>query len=163
VTEKQIADMDLERDLAAAKEKSYELRAAKATLDDAQETYKDDADTYNYNDKKEGFRRAQHTWQAAQYTYTSAVQSYELKFRTLYDQVHDYRQIWQAARVALASEQASYQASELKYLQGTISKNALLAAEDDLRAAEAKVTTAANDLFSAYNTYCWAVEHGILN
>ncbi len=163
VTEKQIADMDLERDLAAAKEKSYELRAAKATLDDAQETYKDDADTYNYNDKKEGFRRAQHTWQAAQYTYTSAVQSYELKFRTLYDQVHDYRQIWQAARVALASEQASYQASELKYQQGTISKNALLAAEDDLRAAEAKVTTAANDLFSAYNTYCWAVEHGILN
>ena len=126
VTEKQIADMDLERDLAAAKEKSYEL-------------------------------------QAAQYTYTSAVQSYELKFRTLYDQVHDYRQIWQAARVALASEQASYQASELKYQQGTISKNALLAAEDDLRAAEAKVTTAANDLFSAYNTYCWAVEHGILN
>ena len=25
------------------------------------------------------------------------------------------------------------------------------------------VKTAANDLFSMYNTYCWAVQHGILN
>ena len=28
---------------------------------------------------------------------------------------------------------------------------------------EEKVQTASNDLFSAYNTYCWAVEHGVLN
>ena len=32
-----------------------------------------------------------------------------------------------------------------------------------LQEAEEKVQTAANDLFSSYNTYCWAVEHGVLN
>ena len=38
-----------------------------------------------------------------------------------------------------------------------------LTAKDDLQASEEKVMTASNDLFSAYNTYCWAVQHGILN
>ena len=38
-----------------------------------------------------------------------------------------------------------------------------LDAEDELRTAEEKVKTSANDLFSSYNTYCWAVQHGILN
>jgi outer membrane protein TolC len=51
----------------------------------------------------------------------------------------------------------------MKYEQGTISKNTLLSAEDDLHAAEDTVQNAAIDLFSAYNTYCWAVQHGILN
>ena len=43
------------------------------------------------------------------------------------------------------------------------SHNALLAAEDDLREAEETVRSAAGDLFSTYNTYCWAAQHGILN
>ena len=88
---------------------------------------------------------------------------YELKFRTLYAQVNDYKQIWDAAKTALACQQDSYASMELKYQQGTISKNALLDAEDDLREAEEKVRTSANDLFSSYNTYCWAVQHGVLN
>ena len=75
----------------------------------------------------------------------------------------DYRQIWEAAKVSLECEQSSYAASELKYQQGAISRNALLTAEDDLREAEEKVRAAAGDLFSTYNTYCWAVQHGILN
>ena len=29
--------------------------------------------------------------------------------------------------------------------------------------AEEKVQSAAGDLFSSYNTYRWAVEHGVLN
>ncbi len=75
----------------------------------------------------------------------------------------DYKQILDAARVSLASQQDSYAASQMKYEQGTISKNTLLSAEDDLHAAEDTVQNAAIDLFSAYNTYCWAVQHGILN
>ena len=43
------------------------------------------------------------------------------------------------------------------------SANALLEAEEDLIAAQETVTGAENDLFSAYNTYRWAVDHGILN
>lgn len=163
VTDKQLESMDLEKDLDAAKEKSYELYDAAQTLEDARDDYKEAGKDYGYNEEKYAFKAAKHTWQAAQYTYNDTVQNYELKFRTLYSQVKDYKQILDAASVALACEQSSYAAAELKYQQGSISKNALLDAEDELRAAEDKVRTSANDLFSAYNSYCWAVQHGILN
>ena len=68
VTEKQLAAMDVEKDLLAAKAKSYDLYAAAKTLEDAQETYKDDAEKYSYNEKDAGFRSAKRTWQAAQHT-----------------------------------------------------------------------------------------------
>ena len=163
VTEKQLAAMDLEKDLLAAKAKSYDLYAAAKTLEDAQETYKDDASKYSYDEKKAEFRNVKRTWQAAQYTYNDTVQNYELKFRTLYAQVQDYKQIYDAAKVSLECEKTSCAASELKFKQGTISQNALLDARDSLKEAEEKVQSAANDLFSSYNTYCWAVEHGVLN
>lgn len=163
VTEEQLQKMDLERDLAAAKDKSYELYDAEKTLEDARDQYKEDADNWGYNEKHMEYRNAKRTWQAAQYTYNNTVQNYELKFRTLYAQVGDYRQIWEAAKVSLECERSSYEASELKFQQGTISRNALLTAEDELREAEEKVRAAAGDLFSTYNTYCWAVQHGILN
>ena len=163
VTAEQLSQMDLEKDLAAAREKSYELYDAAKTLEDARDQYKEDADYWGYNENRMEFRNAKRTWQAAQYTYNNIVQSYELKFRTLFAQVGDYRQIWEAAKVSLACEQSSYAASELKFQQGTISRNALLTAGDGLREAEEKVRSAAGDLFSTYNTYCWAVQHGILN
>lgn len=163
VTEKELAAMDLEQDLLTAKAQSYELYAAAKTLEEEQETYKEAGKDYGYNEKKLEFRRAKHNWQAAQYTYNSTIQEYELKFRTLYAQVQDYKQILNAAKVSLESEKLSFAASELKYQQGTISQNAYLTAQDELKAAEEAVQTAANDLFSSYNTYCWAVQHGILN
>ena len=163
VTEKQLAAMDLEQDLLTYKAKSYDLYAAAKTLEDAQEAYKDDADEYGYNEDKVEVRNYKRTWQAAQYTYNSTVQDYELKFRTLYAQVQDYMQILDAAKVSLECEKTSCAASELKFKQGTISQNALLDARDSLKEAEEKVQSAASDLFSSYNTYCWAVEHGVLN
>ena len=47
--------------------------------------------------------------------------------------------------------------------QGTISKNTLLTAQDDLAQAQDAVATAHHNLFTAYHTYLWAVEYGILN
>lgn len=163
VREKELAAMDLEKDLLAYKTKSYDLYAAAKKLEDEQEAYKDAGKKYGYNMEKMQFRQAKHNWQAAQYTYNDTVQTYELKFRTLYAQVQDYKQIYDAAKVSLECEKASCAASELKFTQGTISQNALLDARDALREAEEKVASAANDLFSSYNTYCWAVEHGVLN
>ena len=163
VSQEELDAMDLEADQAAAKEASYELYAAKKTLDDAQETYEDAGDQYNYNDRHYEFVQAQHAWQAAQYTYDGAVQSFELSFRTLYAQVKDYQQVLQAAQTALAVEQDNCAVDQLKYEQGTISKNALLTAQDDLAAAEETVATAQRNLFSAYNNYRWAVDSGILN
>ena len=159
VTEKQIASMDVEADLQAAKEQSYELLAASNTLSDERESFEDN---YGGGDSLTS-RQAKHTWQAAQYTYNNTVQDYERRFQALYDQVNDYRQIWEASKVSLETQKLSYASSELQYQQGTISHNALLDAADDLSDAEEAVQSAAIDLFSAYNTYCWAVQHGILN
>ena len=163
VTDRELEAMDLEKDLLAYKDRSYDLYAAAKTLEDEKENYNDAGSKCGYDMEKTEFARAKHNWQAAQYTYNNTVQSYELKFRTLYEQVRDYKQILDAAKVSLECERASYQASELKYQQGSISKNALLDAESILKEAEEKVLSASNDLFSSYNTYCWAVEHGVLN
>ena len=163
VTDEQLATMDLEADLAAAKEASYSLYDAKLTLDDARETYNDaGGDGYHNKDKYE-YQMALHQWQSAQYTYNATVQNFETGFRTLYAQVKDCKQVLDAARTALAVEQNNYAVDQMKYEQGSISRNELLTAQDDLSTAQDSVDTAAINLFSAYNTYRWAVEYGILN
>lgn len=158
VTDQELERMDEEADLAAAKEQSYEIYAAEQTLEDAEDAYVENMTSVLY--LKDSVER---TLEAAKYTYNASIQDYELRFRVLYAQVQDYRQILAAAQTALACEQASYAAQELKYQQGSISENALLSARDTLQEAEEAVASAQNDLFSAYNSYCWAVEHGILN
>ena len=163
VTDGQLAAMDLEADLAAAKEASYDLYEAQLTLDDAKETY-DDAggDGYHNKDNYE-WQAANHQWNAAQYTYDAAVQNFEAAFRALYLQVKDCKQVLDAAGTALAVEQSNYAVTQLKYEQGSVSYNALLEAQDSVDEAQDAVDTAANDLFSAYHTYRWAVDRGILN
>lgn len=160
VTAEQLDAMDLEKDLSAAKTASYDLYAATKTLEDAKEEYEDAEDIYDYDDMF--LAQAKHKWNAAQFTYNNTVQSWELSFRSLYAQVKDCKQILEAAKVSLEGEKASAAAAELRYQQGTISENALLTARDALAEAEEKVFTAGNDLFSSYNSYCWAVQHGIL-
>ena len=161
VSKSQVEEMSLEDSLAAAMEKSYTLYAAQRDLDDAKEAYDDARDQYSANSYQR--KSAEHTYTAAQYTYQSSLESFELSFRTVYAAVLDYQQVLEAAESALSYQQASYAASELKYQQGSISKNTFLTAQDDLAAAEDAVTTARHNLFSAYNTYLWAVEYGILN
>lgn len=159
----QVEEMELETDLAAAKENSYTIRSAEKTLEQAHEDFLDDAKDYNFNEKNYNYQIVKHTWQAAQHTYAASIQSFELSFRTTYLQVPDFLQALEAAEAALAYEQSNYAATELKYQQGTISKNKLLDAQDTLTTAEEAVQSASIDLFSAYHTYQWAVEHGILN
>ena len=161
VSDKQVAEMDYDTALASAKEKSYDLFAAQKTLDDAEETYKDSIKGYGQNNYH--YKSAVHTYEAAKYTYQSTVQSFELNFRTMYDAVADYQQVLKASQSALDYQKNACAASQLKYQQGTISKNSLLEAQDSLASAEADVATAKHNLFSAYHTYLWAVEYGILN
>lgn len=161
VSDKLVAEMDYDTALAAAKEKSYDLFAAQRTLDDAQETYKDSIKGYGQNNYH--YKSAVHTYEAAKYTYQSTVQSFEMNFRAMYDAVADYQQVLKASQSALDYQKNAYAASQLKYQQGSISKNALLEAQDSLASAEADVATAKHNLFSAYHTYLWAVEYGILN
>ena len=124
VSDKQVAEMDYDTALAAAKEKSYDLFAAQKTLDDAEETYKDSIKGYGQNNYH--YKSAVHTYEAAKYTYQSTVQSFEMNFRTMYDAVADYQQVLKASQSALDYQKNACAASQLKYQQGIISKNSLL-------------------------------------
>ena len=162
VTAEQLASMDVEKDLEKAKAVSYDLYAAKLTLDDADEEYKDKAGDLGYNKDNYEYIAVKHRWQAAQYTYNAAVQNFELSFRSLYDSVQSYASALNAAKVSLECERSDLAAAQLRYEQGTISENALHTAEDELYTAQDTVSGAERDLFTAYNNYRWAVEYGLL-
>ena len=163
VSNEQLAEMDLEKDLAAAKEASYNLYVAEQELDEAQDAARGQAGLYGYREERYEVQVANHQWQAAQYNYDATVQNFEISFRTLYIQVQDFKQVLDAAKTALAVEQDNYAVAQLKYEQGNLSKNDLLEAEDKVKEAQETVDGAENDLFSAYNTYRWAADYGILN
>ena len=161
VTQAQIDAMNVEEDWKVCKRQNYDIYAAEVAMDkadveflEAQKAY--DKDSYEY-------RAAENSLDAAECTYDDTLQTKELAFRTLYLQVMDHRQILEAAKVSLQCQEESCAAARLRYEQGTISHNALLTAEDELASARETVENAANDLFAAYNTYCWAAGHGILN
>lgn len=162
VTAEQLAAMDVEKDLEKAKAVSYDLYAAKLTLDDADEEYKDKAGDLGYNKDNYEYIAVKHRWQAAQYTYNAAVQNFELSFRSLYDSVQSYASALNAAKVSLECERSDLAAAQLRYEQGTISENALHTAEDELYTAQDTVSGAEHDLFTAYNNYRWAVDYGLL-
>lgn len=164
VTGEELDTMDLEADLAAAKEASYELRAAQVTLDDAKDDRKD-ANKYSYERHTLHYMyvQAEHTWQAAQYTYQNTIQDYERRFRVLYMQVKDYAQILAASEAALAVAKDEYAAEKAKFDLGNLSSNALADAKDSVSSAEDDVAAARRNLFTAYNNYRWAVDCGILN
>lgn len=162
VTAEQLSAMDVEKDLEKAKAASYDLYAAKLTLDDADEEYKDKAGDLGYNKDNYEYIAVKHRWQAAQYTYNAAVQSFELSFRSLYDSVQSYASALNAAKVSLECERSDLAAAQLRYEQGTISENALHTAEDELYTAQDTVSGAERDLFTAYNNYRWAVDYGLL-
>ena len=136
VTAEQLSAMDVEKDLEKAKAASYDLYAAKKTLDDADEEYDDSGAKSYYNERDYKKVQARHKWQSAQYTYNATVQKYELTFRSLCDKVKDCAQILSAAKVSLECERSDLAAAQLKYEQGTISENALHTAEDELYTAQ---------------------------
>ena len=163
VTAEQLDAMDLEADLAAAKAASYALYAAELDLEDARENWKD-AREYQYEGNRLHFRyiQAEHAWQAAQLTYENEIRQYERRFRVLYLQVKDDAQIVAAKEAALETELWNRKVAELKYRLGTISYQELLTAGDALSEAQDAADSAKRTLFSAWNSYRWAVDRGIL-
>lgn len=164
VTAQELAAMDLEADLEAAKAASYALFDAKKQIDDFREnTYDKVIDAYGSNEKRFEVSQVKHALQAQKYSYENTVLTFELNFRTLYAQVKDCAQVLEAKRAALAGEERSYAVSALKYEQGNISANALADAKDELSSAKDEVASAERELFSKYRSYTWAVDYGILN
>lgn len=153
--------MDVEKDLEKAKAASYDLYAAKLTLEDADEEYKDKAGDLGYNKDNYEYIAVKHQWQAAQYTYNAAVQNFELSFRSLYDSVQSYASALNAAKVSLECERSDLAAAQLRYEQGTISRRPAYG-ETSFTPQQDTVSGAERDLFTAYNNYRWAVDYGLL-
>jgi len=165
VTQKDLDSMDLEADLETAKANSWDIYQATETMKDELDTYNGYGGEFGYTYKKddESYMRARHNWYTAKYTYDNTVQNFELSLRSQYLKVRDYKQVLDAAKTALAVEQDNYAAAQLKHSQGNLSQNGLLEAQDKVKQTQEKVAGAENDLFSAYNTYRWAVDYGIVN
>ena len=148
VTSEQLSAIDLEKDLKQVLRRNPDIQAAESQEDSL------------FNSGMTG-----DLWDsmsdAADYGVKSAKLQAEMKFRSLYAELMDCRQVLTAAQGALEVEQLAYQAAELKFHQGAISKNVLLTAADELQTAKEAVLTAENNLFSTYNEYNWAVKHGI--
>ena len=156
-----IDSMDYAPDLTEAKSHSYDLFAAKKKLDEASDTYDDTRESYAQNTYN--VRSARHTYEAALYEYKMAEQSFEMNFRNAFDSVKDYQQVLNSAQTSLAFQESTYASMELKYRQGNLSRNALLDAEDELTEAKDAVETARRNLFTAYRTYYWAVNYGVMS
>lgn len=163
VTAEQLQSMDLEQDVAAAKQASYSLYEAKQTLDQAKEDFDDAGSKYNHSEKHYEYVQAQHQWQAAQHTYNAAVQSFEMSLRVLYLKVKDNDQVLTAARNVLDLERNNFAAVQLKHSQGNLSESAVAEAEDKVKQAQEAVDSALIELFASYRSYRWAVDYGILN
>lgn len=151
VTDAQLGAMDLDADLARAREASFALYEARQARDEAEAQ----AAAAEYGLSAGG--------DAARYTYENTALQFELNFRTLYARVKDCAQTLAAKRTALAAEEQSYAASALQYEQGRLSANALAEAKDKLAEAKDAAADAERELFSQYRSYEWAVEYGILN
>lgn len=163
VTKRQLSLIYYDGDLNTAKANSYELKAAKKAFDDAEETYKDACDEYKHNTSTYKYEQAIHAHNAAKYTYESTVTAFEMNFRNLYNELKDKAQVLSAAKTSFEAAEAAFAASELKYKQETISRNAYLSAQDELEDARDTVTTAKYDLYASWNEYRCAVDCGILS
>lgn len=161
VTDAELAKVDYKNDLPSVKRNSYAIESANQSSDTAYNEY------YNLLSSPTSstweVEAADYNMEAAELSVDAAVLSVELSFASLCDKVKDCQQVLAAARTAHAVKQDNYAAAQLKYEQGIISYNTLMAASDALDESADAVDTAAIELFTAYNNYCWAVEHGILN
>ena len=161
VTVEELSRVDAKQDLDDVKSHSYELHSAKdayTTADEEYDAVRKNSMAANYEEDMAHYNR-----EAAKITVAATEQSILLSFTALCDQLRDQQQVLSAAQTSLAVKQSSYAAAQLKYEQGIISHNTLMTALDALNEAADTVDTAAIDLFTYYNNYCWAVEHGILN
>ena len=144
VTDRQLADMNYEKDLEAALDNSYTIWSARDEMRKASNDYED-----NVTSTKDAYEAAKLNLEYAEESVTNS-------FRQLYLDVQDKKRLLDEAQAAYDMEKKNFDVDALRYERGMISKNDYLTAQDDLAAQEDAVRTAEHDLFTAYNTYDWA-------
>lgn len=144
VTDRQLADMNYEKDLEAALDNSYTIWSARDEMRKASNDYED-----NVTSTKDAYEATKLNLEYAEESVTNS-------FRQLYLDVQDKKRLLDEAQAAYDMEKKNFDVDALRYERGMISKNDYLTAQDDLAAQEDAVRTAEHDLFTAYNTYDWA-------
>ena len=144
VTDRQLADMNYEKDLEAALDNSYTIWSARDEMRKASNDYEDNVTS------------TVDAYEAAKLNLEYAEESVTNSFRQLYLDVQDKKRLLDEAQAAYDMEKKNFDVDALRYERGMISKNDYLTAQDDLAAQEDAVRTAEHDLFTAYNTYGWA-------
>lgn len=144
VTDRQLADMNYEKDLEAALDNSYTIWSARDEMRKASNDYEDNVTS------------TVDAYEAAKFNLEYAEESVTNSFRQLYLDVQDKKRLLDEAQAAYDMEKKNFDVDALRYERGMISKNDYLTAQDDLAAQEDAVRTAEHDLFTAYNTYDWA-------
>lgn len=89
--------------------------------------------------------------------------SFGASLRKQYENIGENQRLLQEAEDALALETKNFEASQLQYDLGMISKLALTNAQDTLDTKKASVKAARDNLFLAIEQYKWAVEYGIIS
>lgn len=144
VTDRQLREMNYEKDLEEAKTNSYTIWQKRDALRKASNDYEDDVtstlDAYN----------------AAKIDLAAAQEQVENDFRKLFNDVSEKKRLLDKAESDLELAESNFKVSETKYEKGMISKLEYENAQDTLETAKAAITTAQTDLFTAYNTYDWA-------
>ena len=141
VTDRQLADMNYEKDLEAALDNSYTIWSARDEMRKASNDYEDNVTS------------TVDAYEAAKLNLEYAEESVTNSFRQLYLDVQDKKRLLDEAH---DMDKKNVGVGALRYERGMISKNDYLTAQDDLAAQEDAVRTAEHDLFTAYNTYDWA-------
>mgnify|MGYP005768657589 CR=1 FL=1 len=144
VTDRQLREMNYEKDLEEAKTNSYTIWQKRDALRKASNDYEDDVtstlDAYN----------------AAKIDLAAAQEQVENDFRKLFNDVSEKKRLLDKAESDLELAESNFKVAETKYEKGMISKLEYENAQDTLETAKAAITTAQTDLFAAYNTYDWA-------
>ena len=161
ITNEDIAALSFSEDLAKAKEASYSLYTAARTVEDAEEDMEKACRESGKNSYQ--YKMAQHTYESAVLSEKSAIQSFEISFRSLYDQLSPALAVCTAAENDLAYEARVYQAAQLKYQQGNLSANALADAKDTYEAAKRSYASSKIDLFTTWLNYQNAVKYGVVS
>ena len=99
----------------AARAASWTLRSAQKALEDAEEDWKDARSDYRSSRKQYLLQQAEHTWNAAQLTYQSTVQNFETSFKSLYDSLANYEQLYASAQSALVWQQSQLDTVQTRY------------------------------------------------
>lgn len=136
--------INYDTDLALAIENSYTLYTLKDNIRQAS------------NDYEKFYTYTVHAFESAKYAYDAGEQQLIGSFSKLYNDLGEKARLVEQEQSNLEYETRVFEAVQLKYELGMISKNTYLSAEDTYKSAQAAVTKAQNELFASQNTYEWA-------